>query len=190
MFERIKQLVVTPRVQRPPSFRDKAVLVVDLQYGYIGDMESLTTKNAELDATKRLLLWAKKANVEIIYLEYRDKGRAGTTIPTLFEEGEKPTIIDKWVPSGFEDGKLFQALNAIRVSDLIICGYNVNACVYETAKDARKFGFKLEMSQDTLFRGKGEKPGIFREAILADFYKNEVKMHPNVDLMIQSHRTK
>lgn len=182
-------MIETPEVKRHKSFRNKAVLVVDLQYGYQEDMESLATKNAELAATQRLLRWAKQSHLDVIYLEYRNHRRAGTTIPALFEE-EKPLIIDKWSPSGFEDGKLFQALNERKVSDLIICGYNVNACLYETARDARRLGFKLEGSLDTMFRGRGEKLSIFRKAILEDFYRTEVKMYPDVERLIQNHDNK
>src|SRR5690606_23284734 len=126
--------------------------------------------------------------LELVFLEYNQREkRAGTTIPYLIEMPEKKEVIEKWVPDGFENGRLFERLNRRKIRDLIICGYAREICVYETSKSARKFGFGVESSPDLIFGSKDARPSVFKEAILEDFYRTEMKMRTDVEEVIQSH---
>lgn len=185
MFEQVKEFVVGPKIKRPDSFRNKAVLVVDLQYGYMCDMKSNERNGVSFKAVEKLLAWARGEKIEVVFLETRDRDkRSGTTIPYLIEPSEKTGVIEKWVPDGFENGRLFERLNRDKVRDLIVCGYAMEICVYETTKTARKLGFRVESSPDLIFGSKTAKPSLLKEVILADFYGNQVVMHKEVDAII------
>lgn len=188
MFERVKDFITGPKIRRPDSFRNKAVLVVDLQHGYMRDMRSEQKQSANFESVKRLLDWARKEGIELVFLEDRRDDRAGITIPAIIEAVEREKVIEKWTPDGFENGKLLKRLNEKKVGDLIICGYAREICVFETGKKARELGFRVESSQGLIFGSRGAKPSIFREAMVKDFYEREIAMHANVDELIEKNK--
>ncbi len=188
MFERIKDLFTGPKIKRPESFRNKAVLVVDLQHGCICDMKMSDMTRGSFRAVEKLLDWARKEGIELVFLEDRRDNRAGITIPAIIEAAEREKVIEKWTPDGFENGRLLKRLNEKEVGDLIICGYAREICVFETGKNAGRFGFRVESSPDLIFGSKSARPSIFREAVVEDFYKREVAMHASVDELIEKNK--
>jgi isochorismate hydrolase len=188
VFERVKDLVTGPKIRRPDSFRNKAVLVIDLQHGCMQDMRLTQGQSVSFESIKRLLGWARKEAIELVFLEDRRDNRAGITIPAIIEAVEREKVIEKWTPDGFENGKLLKRLNEKEVGDLIICGYAREVCVFETGKNAGRFGFRVESSPDLIFGSKSARPSIFREAVVEDFYKREVAMHASVDELIEKNK--
>lgn len=94
-----------------------------------------------VEAQIRFLGAAKRRQIPVIVLEYKDKGK---TIPQLRKvlSDMKNYTLEKPRPNGFYETELSSLLEKEKISRLILTGIYSHACVYETA-EAAKNGFKV-----------------------------------------------
>ncbi len=107
------------------------LVVVDVQ----GKLAQLMDGKESLFANIEVLIKAAKA-LEMPILWCQQNPRAlGPTVPQLAEllDGVEP--VDKMSFSCCGDAKFIEKLNALKPTDVILCGIEAHVCVYQTAMD-------------------------------------------------------
>ncbi len=107
------------------------LVVVDVQ----GKLAQLMDGKESLFANIEVLIKAAKA-LEIPILWCQQNPRAlGPTAPQLAEllGGVEP--VDKMSFSCCGDAKFIEKLNALKATDVILCGIEAHVCIYQTAMD-------------------------------------------------------
>lgn len=100
-----------------------------------GKLAELMDGKESLFANIEVLIKAAKA-LEIPILCCRQNPRAlGPTVPQLAEllDGVEP--VDKMSFSCCGDAKFIEKLNALKATDVILCGIEAHVCIYQTAMD-------------------------------------------------------
>ncbi len=107
------------------------LVVVDVQ----GKLAQLMDGKESLFANIEVLIKAAKAlEMPIVWCQQNPRA-LGPTVPQLAEllGGVEP--VDKMSFSCCGDAKFIEKLNALKATDVILCGIEAHVCVYQTAMD-------------------------------------------------------
>lgn len=166
----------------------KALLVVDMLHDYVDEGSPMEMPLARriVPALQRRIAQARLDGIPVIYINdvhedddpdfqvwprHAVRGTPGAqVIPPLRPRGEE-LAVDRVSYSGFFETKLEEMLNALGITDLILCGQAADACVMMTGVDALMRGFHVEVPEDSV-AGTTEEGKIFalrRLALLKPF---------------------
>jgi len=176
----------------PPPIRSKAprkaLLVVDMLHDYVdeGSPMELPLARSIVPALQRRITQARLDGIPVIYINdvhedddpdfqvwprHAVRGTPGAqVIPPLSPRPEEVAVA-RVSYSGFFETKLEEVLNALGITDLILCGQAADACVMMTGVDALMRGFHVEVPEDSV-AGTTEEGKIFalrRLALLKPF---------------------
>ncbi len=107
------------------------LVVVDVQ----GKLAQLMDGKESLFANIEVLIKAAKAlEIPIVWCQQNPRA-LGPTVPQLAKllAGVEP--VDKMSFSCCGDAKFIEKLNALKATDVILCGIEAHVCVYQTAMD-------------------------------------------------------
>jgi len=122
------------------------LVVVDVQ----GRLAQLMVDKESLFGNIGVLIKAAKA-LEMPILWCQQNPRAlGPTVPQLAEllDGVEP--VDKMSFSCCGEGRFIEKLNALKVSDVILCGIEAHICIYQTAMDLLDRDFTVHLVADAV----------------------------------------
>jgi nicotinamidase-related amidase len=132
----------------PPSLREAALILVDLQNTYReGIMQLVDVEPAVVEAQK-LLEAARAAGTPIFHIRH-DAG-PGSPYDVLAPIGQisdevaprdGEPVITKYYPSSFHQTNLEQRLRDAGVSKLVIAGFMTHVCINSTTRAAFNLGF-------------------------------------------------
>ncbi len=139
------QLAYTPK----PG--ETALLIVDVQSVYCSRFSirgSRETRQISSDI-KRLTPAFRKAGIAT-YIVYYDEDNKPLRKVDFYKV--KPTKDDipvrKYTDSAFASGQLRQMLQDHGRKKLLVCGFNLSACILKTVEDARKAGYDVTLLSD------------------------------------------
>lgn len=130
---------------------DTALLIIDVQRAYcapLGRRGTLETHRIS-NNIKRLTPAFRAAGLPT-YVVYYDEDNKPIKKIDFYKL--KPTrediVVRKYTDSAFASGKLRETLQAHGRKKLLVCGFNLSACVLETIKDARREGYDVTLISD------------------------------------------
>lgn len=134
--------------------KNTVLLVVDVQTALI-DNHPFNEKNV-IDNIKKLIISARKNNIEVIYFRHNDgvgtpfeKNTTGWEIYHEIKPTEDETIFDKKFNSAFHKTGLEIYLDSRNIENLIIVGLQTEYCIDATIKSAFDLGYKIIIPEDT-----------------------------------------
>lgn len=135
-----------------------ALLLIDLQNDYFpgGNAELVNPLPAVANANKILSYFRDHALPVFHIQHYATRpgatffipGTAGAAIHPLVAPMPDEQIIIKNFPNSFRDTPLLQALQAVSVERLVVCGMMTHMCVDATVRAAKDFGFSCTVLED------------------------------------------
>lgn len=130
----------------------EALLVIDVQKAV---MENSYQETRIIDRINQLILRAKSNKIPVIYVQHEypiGPMKRGEPNWQLHDSLEKPdesdTIIYKTLPNAFSDTNLKDALQAIGVNHLYICGAQTDFCVDSSCRGAFDNHFNVTLIMD------------------------------------------
>lgn len=149
----------------------KALLVIDIQEDYTGAAAKppFPYKNSEglITAVNSIIEECVKNNIIVVYIRQEFEGLLGKLASKLMGhgtviKGSPGAEIDKRInlvsdncfskplPNGFLKTGLEAFLQSQQVDELYLAGLDAQYCVYETAKGAKKLGYKASVITDAV----------------------------------------
>ena len=130
---------------------DTAVLVIDVQNKYCNPKGFRGNKETD-DVSKRIQLMVpefRSAGVPVYVIYYSKEGKGASEINFYkFKPTSDDVLIAKKGDSAFKSSKIKKVLKKDRRKSLLVCGFNLNACVKNTVIDARENGFNVSLLRD------------------------------------------
>jgi len=134
------------------------LLLIDIQNDYFsgGKMELVEMETATKNA-KRILSYFRKNNLPIVFIQHlATKPNASFFIPDTsgaeIHESIRPleneTVIIKNFPNSFRNTNLYQHLQSLNSTDLVICGAMSHMCIDTTTRAAADLGFSCTLIHD------------------------------------------
>ena len=129
-----------------------ALLVIDVQKEYCDPQGSRgTAETAEI--SKRIQSLApefRKAGIPVYAVYFSRKEKKDASEIDFYEFTPQPddVLVAKNRNSAFEGSNIKELLEKDKKKLLLICGFNLNACVRSTVLDARKAGFEVCLLRD------------------------------------------
>lgn len=133
---------------QPPSLKDSALLLIDLQNTYRDGLMKLDGVEAAVAEAKVLLGRAREAGIPIFHVRH-DAGAGspydvtapiGQISDEVAPQGDEP-VITKNYPSAFVGTDLQARLEKAGVKNVIVTGFMTHMCVNSTARSAFSLGF-------------------------------------------------
>lgn len=167
-------LVILVLVAAGPSFAcDTALMVIDVQNLWLEDRDWRTIDDIHIvDAVAEVLRRGREASLPIIYIQDTSASAscAGTDqlgFPDLIAPLSEELVFEKQDRSAFTNESLRQALEALEIRRLIVCGMASDGCVAATVSAAREFGFEVIILADAHSSGVGGRKARFMNTIWA-----------------------
>jgi nicotinamidase-related amidase len=133
---------------------ETALLVIDVQKKFCEPWIMRGTEKTDAIAKKiaRLAPAFRKAGIKIYALRV-DGGSSQLESPDAydfhhFSPNAEDTVITKPGSSGFDKTDLKEILIQSGKKNVLVCGFNLTACVYSTAADGGALGFKVSVILD------------------------------------------
>ncbi|MEJ1130150.1 isochorismatase family protein [Variovorax sp. CCNWLW225] len=131
----------------------QAVLVVDVQFGFVKGPEAVPGSTALLPALESLLARARVANASVIFLQndgppgaVDEPDTAGWQLYFVPQEGDQ--VVRKSEDDGFMGTELHTLLKAKGIQNIAICGVLSEMCVAATARSAMQRGYGVILPRD------------------------------------------
>lgn len=152
----------------------KALLLIDIQNDYFE--EGLNPLIGSLEAglkAQKLLQYFRSQSLPIIHVKHISTRQdatfflpntKGVEIHNCVAPLERESIIIKHVPNSFYQTKLYDELQALDITELIICGMMTHMCIDATVRAAKDLGYKCIVIQDACATKKLEFQGTNVEA--------------------------
>ncbi len=131
------------------SKNDKlAVVLVDMQNVFVCSLNK--TADRIIANQIKVINWCVEKDIPLIVLEFKG---LRSTIKVLGDEISKIAQTKTFIKEktdGFSNADLAVHLNTLGVNTLFLMGIYADACVRDTAKGARKAGFKIITSDEVI----------------------------------------
>jgi len=131
----------------------KALLVIDVQNGVYFDKGQPPYDGAGLLSNINALIGrARAAGVPVLFIQNKDEKRPPDSAlfdihPELnVDSGDKRIV--KTQRSAFLNTSLKETLDALSVSELVICGMKTPFCITAAVEDAAALGYRITVAQD------------------------------------------
>lgn len=133
----------------PPSLKDSALVMIDLQETYRRGVMRLEGVEPALREAAALLARARGAGIPIIHIQH-DAGLGSpyditTPIGQISAEVApkgREAVITKAYPNAFVGTDLQAQLEAAGVKDVVLAGFMTHMCINSTARGAFSLGFR------------------------------------------------
>ena len=135
-----------------PPAGDTALLIIDVQRMYCDPITSprgsLQTRKIS-GQIKRLTPAFRAAGIPayVIYFDEENKPLKKVDFYKV-KPSNDDYAVSKSTDSAFQSGELSTLLMAHRRKKLLVCGFNLSACVLKTVEDARKEGYEVTVISD------------------------------------------
>lgn len=134
-----------------PVEGETALLIIDVQRTYcapLGQRGTMKTRKISNDI-KRLTPAFRAAGVPtyVVYYDETDKPLREVDFYKV-KPGPKDIAVRKYTDSAFRSGKLRTLLEEHGRKKLLVCGFNLSACVAQTVEDARREGYDVTLLRD------------------------------------------
>src|SRR4029079_10561386 len=124
---------------RPAPLATSTLVIIDAQNEYLDGKLALPDVKAAVEALARLLTKARSASAPVVHIQH--KGRAGGLFDLDARGGAiidavKPVgieaIVRKPLPNAFAQTQLYETLNKLGRTQLVIAGFMTHMCVSST----------------------------------------------------------
>jgi nicotinamidase-related amidase len=119
-----------------------AVLIIDMQTKFLESFREKTRKNLLLSQITVLEI-ARKYSIPIIVVEYKNYGKTTEELSVFLDKIENVFYIQKKFDDAFKETALEDVLRGKGVEKIFLMGIYMDACVWQTAKTARRNGFTI-----------------------------------------------
>ncbi len=146
---------LTKRIKRTSSnlrSKNTALLVIDVQeefadpnYSPVGNKE--TKEAAERIASIMPAFRETSIHIYSFYWRYKDEKKEIDPFKFIPIEGID-TVIRKDADSAFKGSNIKHILVQNKIKNLLVCGFNISACVEKTILDAKKEKFNVYLLKD------------------------------------------
>jgi nicotinamidase-related amidase len=152
---------------------DTALMVIDVQNLWLEDRDWRTISDVHIvDAVAEVLRRGREASLPILYIQdtsasaaYAGTDRLG--FPDLIAPLPEELVFEKQERNAFTNESLPQALEALQIRRLIVCGMASDGCVAATVSAAREMGFEVIIISDAHSSGAGGRKARFMNTIWA-----------------------
>lgn len=148
-----------------------AVLVIDVQQGLFAPSPQPHDAENVVRRINALTGRARAAGVPVIFVQHEQaarplaRGSDGWRLHRGLAVDENDLVVGKTTPDAFLRTDLKSRLHALRVTDLIVCGYASEFCVDTTVRRAAGLGYPVQLAADA--HTTHDKPHASAEAIRA-----------------------
>ncbi len=122
------------------------LLIIDVQ-GKLA--HSMHAKNALFDNIKRMIRGVQILNVPILWTEQYPDG-LGPTIPEIAGLLSNLKPISKFSFSCCDNDLFMQRLEGLHPENVLMAGIEAHICVYQTARDLVRSGYRVEIIADAV----------------------------------------
>ena len=125
-----------------------ALLVIDMQVGFIeGDM-TVHDGHTILERVKSLIQRARASDILVVFVQHNSDPEIDGPIHAEITPLDNETIILKMTPDSFHLTSLQNVLNDHNIKHLIIAGFQTEMCIDTTARRAVELGYQVTVVSD------------------------------------------
>ena len=126
----------------------QALLVIDVQTGLIDGQFQVYQAETMLKRIKTIIEKARLARVPVIFVQHiEDIANDGPIHPSITLQPGELTVL-KVTPDAFHETNLKQELDKLKISHLVIVGFQTNYCINATATQAHNLGYEVSIIKD------------------------------------------
>ena len=125
-----------------------ALLVIDVQVGFIDNEFSVHDSDRMLDRVKTLIERARSKSVPVIYVRHDEAPEVDGPIHPAIAPQPNDVVISKMTPDSFYQTTLQAELDQHGVKHLIIAGFQTEMCINTTTRQAWSRGYKVTLVKD------------------------------------------
>lgn len=134
------------------AITDTAILVVDMQEGFIHNQRSYVARKL-IEMQLHLLEWGREEGFSVLVFEYDFKGDTIEIISDSVKEFKQYAYVTKYLDGGFDNfpmnrHSVAMLLRSWGIKNVIISGINGPYCVYDTIEGALKNNFNVFISPE------------------------------------------
>ena len=125
---------------------DTGLIIIDIQ----GKLAEVVHESETLisNATK-LVKSVKTLSLPVVWLE-QNPDRVGATVDCISELLVDQLPIHKLAFSACKEPEFLEQIKTAKVTNWLICGTEAHICVYQTAIELKKLGYKIEVVTDCI----------------------------------------
>lgn len=139
------------KIDYDPKPGETALLIIDVQREYCAPFSRRGTLQTHKISSgiKRLTPAFRAAGIPtyVVYYDEADKPLNKVDFYKL-KPGPQDIAVRKYTDSAFRSGKLRELLEQHGRKKLLVCGFNLSACVAQTVEDARREGYDVTLLRD------------------------------------------
>jgi nicotinamidase-related amidase len=125
---------------------ETVLVVIDVQGKLAAAMHD---RERLLDALQRLIQGARVLALPVLWLEQNPAG-LGSTVPEISALLSGLVPIAKRCFSACGSARFLRELKALRRPQVLLAGIEAHVCVYQTARDLRQAGYRVEVVADAV----------------------------------------
>lgn len=145
----------------------RALLVVDVQAGFIDGTTAVYKAHEMLERIETLIERARQAGTPVVYVQHDEALEYdGPLHPRIAPQDDEP-VVHKLQPDAFADTDLQDILENLSVEALVIAGFQTEYCINATSRQAHKRGYAVTIVKDA-HSTLGDTPAD-AEALIADY---------------------
>ena len=126
----------------------QALVVIDVQTGFIDGQMAVYQSNTMLARIKALIQKARSANVDVIYVRHDEEPEFDGDIHSDIAPHENEAVISKMTPDSFYQTNLHDVLQEKGVTQLVIVGFQTEMCIDTTTRRAKSQGYTVTLVSD------------------------------------------
>ncbi|ESR24769.1 cysteine hydrolase family protein [Lutibaculum baratangense] len=130
----------------PAALSESAVVVIDAQREYEEGPIALPAVHAAIAEISALVARARRQGRPVLHVVHRGKAgglfdpEAGGRIIEALKPHDGERVIEKTLPNAFAGTELHEAVKALGVQKLVVCGFMTHMCVSSTVRAALDLG--------------------------------------------------
>ncbi|MCP4354557.1 MAG: cysteine hydrolase [Proteobacteria bacterium] len=171
--------------------KKSALLVIDVQEKYAHPKYGRGNQKTAITANRiaSIIPFFREASIPIYAIHYTRSSKKLSDIDFFLfkpspEKGDK--VIRKNKESAFEKNNLKRKLKTKSINNLMVCGFNLAACVHDTILDARKAGFNVQLLTDLCANDENSpQDPLTISYYYAKFKKKDIKLHTSTDVLTE-----
>jgi aminoglycoside 6'-N-acetyltransferase len=127
---------------------NQALLAIDVQTRFIDGEFQVYLAETMLNRIKNIIEKARLARIPVIYVQHNeDLENDGPLHPSIAPHSGDPIVL-KMTPDAFHETELKQELDKLKISHLVIVGFQTDYCINTTATQAHSLGYQVTIIKD------------------------------------------
>lgn len=126
---------------------DSALVIIDVQEGY---RNQTFEHDRMVQNVRRLLEAAKIVAVPVLVTEQYPKGLGHTQVEVASGFASDQKVVEKMSMSCLRQPEFAGGLEALRRSQVVVCGIEAHACVNQTVHDLLEHGYRVHVPYDAI----------------------------------------